>query len=373
MPRGRHDNVRASHKEAWGLAQSGFDLTLLCKEAPVDEYLGMRVLAADAHFEGLLRPLLNLPGLVRQARRLDADLYVLKNPDTVLVGLLLACTGRRVIYTCNEDYFDKVDIHPVIPRPLSKLFGAAIVACEFVLTRFASLTVVTQPNVQQRYRPRSLLVENAPLTEGPVVREAERVFSSLAPCDTPTLVYSGEITRNRGLFRMLDLLARLNEASTWRLKLAGPFMHAGDLDAAMDHPAWQYVDYVGHVSHAESLAHIRQADIGLGLLSHIAGYPNTSITKLYEYMYLQTPFVVSDFARWRDSIDGAEAGLFVDPDDVDAIARQVDELYADATRLQKMRAEGRQFILDRFNWRQAYLPVQQAVFDMLGAVTISAT
>ena len=364
MPRLAHDNVRVSHKEAWSLRQQGCQVVLLCKRAPVDRYLGMRVVAAQVRAEGLLRPILNAPFLLRQALSLDADLYVLENPDTLILGFLLFLMRKRVVYSTHEDFQQKAKIYPRVPAILAGLIGATVVACEYALTRIISATVVTQPSVCRRYRPRAILVENAPLTDGPIMHRAERIYSELPKPGLPTLVYAGGITRNRGLYRMLELTVRLNEIRPWKLTMLGHFTHSADFSRASAHEGWRHVEYLGYVPHSLALAHIRSAVIGLALLDDVGGYAEASITKLYEYMLMGTPFVASDFAMWRDSIDDTPAGLFVDFGDMAALTLKINDLIADRERYEQMRTIGRQFIEQRFNWALVSTPLRRVVQDL---------
>lgn len=359
MHRYAHNDVRVAHKEAWGLHATGYEITLLCKEAPTPEYLGMKIIAANAPAMGAFRALLNAPDLLRQAIHINADVYVAKNPDGLVVAWLLALLGKKVVYSNNEDFLRKAELHPRVPRRLSRLIGSIIVAAEYLTTRIVNATVVTQPSVQRRYRPHAELVQNAPLTEGPVLQEADRIFATLPKNGAHTLVYAGIIRRCRGLGRMLDLVEALNRSQPWRLKMMGPFTYPQDLTRAQSHPGWQYVEYLGCVSHAESLANIRNADFGLALLSDVGGFSKASITKLYEYMLLETPFVTSDFPMWRDSIQGTHAGLWVNPEDDAELAEKIQKLFADTQQYEQMQYAGRQFIEQQFNWRIASKPWQE--------------
>ncbi len=122
---------------------------------------------------------------------------------------------------------------------------------------------------------------------------------------------------------------------------------------------------MGHVPHAVSLAHIRGADIGLALLDNVGGYSEASITKLYEYMLMETPFVASDFKMWRASIRDTPAGLFLDIGDVAALTLRIDEMLADRARYEQMQTAGRQFIEQSFNWHLVSAKMQAAVNDLL--------
>jgi glycosyltransferase involved in cell wall biosynthesis len=312
----------------------------------------MQVVKASAPFRSILRPLLNFPSQLRQALDLRADLYLAYNPDALLVGIALALLGRRVVYDTAEDFSLRPFIHPTVPRMLAPLIARMLEGGERLLGRRAVSACVTQTQMLAR-RGGSLLLENAPLTEGPVVDAADRFAPSIRRPDADLcLIYAGGITRLRGLDRMLDLLVRLNRDLRARLILIGSFSPAELVEDARRHPGWCHVDYHGLVPHHESLAWIRCADLGLALLERVADYPTSSITKLYEYMQCGTPFVASDFAAWRASTGGVDAGLFVDPDDIESMALRILELAADPARLAEKRQVGRRYIDEHFNWHK---------------------
>lgn len=370
MPRCRHDHIRASHKEAWCLAERGYKVTLVCKQPDVSEYLGMRVVPANAPAEGFLRPITNTPKLLRQARQLDSDIYVLINPDTLVLGILLVLCGKRVVYSCYEDYIDKVRIHPLVPKPAALLIGSAIAFIEAMLVWLTALTIVTQPSVKRRFGQSALLVGNAPLTSGPIFQKTKVAFSRLDKSELPTIIYSGAITLDRGLYRMLDLIGELNRIQPWSMEFVGYFTNPDDLRLAQKHPQWRHVKFAGEVSHAESMARIRNADIGLALLDDVAGYRKTSITKLYEYMLFETPFVASNFTHWRRTVDGADAGIFCDTVSSRQLALQIDELFSNRDTYESMQKRGREFIEQNFNWHKESRPMQESISSLIGPVEV---
>ena len=251
-----------------------------------------------------------------------------------------------------------MEIRTYIPWGFRKVIGAGVVLFECLLSRIATATIVTQPDVQHRYS-KAIVIENAPLTRGPIINQANAAYASFPAASVPTLVYSGIITHDRGLFKMLDLVVRLNDFRPWRLKLVGHIGSSSDFELAKRHPGWRYVEHLGHVHHSLSLAHIKSADIGLGLLDDVGGYSRASMAKLYEYMQMETPFVVSDFQRWRDSIRDLPAGLFVDVDDIEWIAKQIDALFDDKERYYRMQKIGRTFVEQEFNWELLSQPLRE--------------
>jgi glycosyltransferase involved in cell wall biosynthesis len=367
IPRARYDNVRACHKEGWTLTQLGYRVTVVSRDPGPERYLGMRMLRADAPSNSLLRWLVNMPRLLAQARSLQADLYLLCNPDTILLACALKFAGKRVIYDTWEDFSRRPHIHSGLPRFLRAFACRSLTWGERCVARLAEAVIVTQPQQLRSLGPKALLLDNAPLIEGPVVEEANRQASELSTPDHLNLIYVGTMSRTRGMISMLDLLQRINEYRVCRLTLIGWCSDKTLLLEAQQHPAWQYVDFLGRLSHAETLARISKANLGLALLDDVADYPTSSITKLYEYMQFGTPFVATAFERWRNSLRGTEAGLFVDPTDIENVAQSILSLVSDPQRLRKIGRNGADFIAREFNWgisSRSFLRCVTALIDV---------
>jgi glycosyltransferase involved in cell wall biosynthesis len=62
------------------------------------------------------------------------------------------------------------------------------------------------------------------------------------------------------------------------------------------------------------------------------------------------PVIASDFPLWRDIIAGNDCGLLVDPMDPKAIAEAIDYLVTHPQEAQRMGANGRRAVDERYNW-----------------------
>ncbi len=349
MPRCRHDHIRAVHKQAWTLHREGYEVLLVVRQPPVDTYLGMQVITANASFTSILRPILNLPGLFLQAWRLKCDVYILRNPDTIPLALLLWLTGRKVIYDTHEDFSKRPQIRRISPAWLKPVVAWSITACERLLARTTAAVLVTQRQQPDFLGGRTLLQPNAPLVDGPIV-EAAHATPALPKSDRPSLIYVGEMTRNRGVILMLDLIDRLNQSRPCCLRLVGWFDTEDLRQEAQRHNGWRYVEDYGTVSHAQSLSLIRDSDVGLALLHPVADYPTSSITKLFEYMQFGVPFIASDFPAWRVSTRFGPPGIYVNPEAPDEILSLSQQLLDDASQRSAMGRAGQHYIENSFNW-----------------------
>ena len=364
MPRCRHDHVRAAHKQAYSLRRAGYEVILVVKEQIVDEYLGMQVVAACAQFESILRPILNLPSLSRQVRKLQGDVYVLRNPDTIPLAFVLWFTGKKVVYDTHEDFSKRPLIHDAVPRWWRPSIARLISLLEKILARTASAVLVTQEQQVDSLGGRTLFQPNAPLTTGPIIEAAKRSKISKSHNEL-SLLYVGEMTGLRGMFTMLELIERINQQIACRLDLVG-WMSPHELEEqAKRHSGWRFVNFHGKVSHADSLAHIRQADIGLAILERVADYPTCSVTKLFEYMHGGIAFIASDFPAWRVATERGSPGIYVDPSSLDDIVSATLKLASDRELRRRMGELGKHYVETEFRWEQTSEPFLSLVNGLL--------
>jgi len=363
MPRCRHDHVRGVHKQAYTLALDGHEIILVVKDKLVEEYLGMRVVAADTPFDSAWRPLLNFPSLFRQVRKLDGDIYVLRNPDTIPLAMALRAFGHDVIYDTHEDFSKRPLIRDSLPAWVRPSVAWLITTGERLLARLTSAVIITQAQQSITLGGRTLLQPNAPLTVGPILEHARSIEVARKGNDL-LLIYVGEITRARGIFAMLELVHRMNKNRSCCLELVGWFSPDTLQDEAMQHPGWRHVRYRGTVSHAESLARVGQADVGLAILDPIADYPTTSITKIYEYMLFGVPIIASSFPAWMVSTPTGPPGIYIDPTSMEEIFAAGQKLASDAALRARMGTSGRRYIESEFSWERVTEPFRDIVAEL---------
>jgi hypothetical protein len=93
---------------------------------------------------------------------------------------------------------------------------------------------------------------------------------------------------------------------------------------------------------------LREARVGLLVLHPVEAHLQSLPIKLFEYLAAGIPVVASDFPLWRELV--GDAGVLVDPLDVDAIAGAIGELLADPARAEAMGRAGREAVATQFAW-----------------------
>jgi glycosyltransferase involved in cell wall biosynthesis len=327
-------DVRIFVKEARTLAAAGHDVHLVAAGARgVQDGVALHELGASPE-RGLRNLVARLRAARRAARLLRGDVYHLHEPELIPIGLFLKSKGARVVYDAHEETPLEVRaLHadrPLLGACLALGWRAAERVCGAVVDAVVSAT----PSIAERFpHSKTVLIRNFP-----TAAEAADFVGGPHAERAANVVYIGGVTGIRGAHEMAAVIARVREPSA-RLVLAG----SGDV--ALE---GERVEALGWLSRDGVAAVLREARVGLLVLHPVRAHLKSLPIKLFEYMAAGIPVVASDFPLWREIV--GEAGLLVDPLDVDAIAAAIDRLLADPDEAERRGAAGRAAVSERFSW-----------------------
>ena len=346
-----HD-VRLFQAEARTLARAGLDVTVIALEDPTESDTdGVRIMALPAQRNRLLRALQSIR-VLRLALGQRGDLFAIHDPELLPAAVLLRLLTRRpVVYDVHEDVPAAIGGRPWLPRPLRPLTAGLYRFVEHLSLPFIAGLTLADHAYGKYYRGRRCeTILNYPLmTYADLYRPAAPTFG-----ERPVLLYAGSITRLRGLFEMLDLVQRLRRTfPSILLRLVGPVddevVRERD-DVVSRLGLAPNVEFTGLVSHPRVHDYILDADVCLALLHPDPNYLRSLPTKMFEYMMMGRPVVVSEFPMWSEIVEDAGCGYAVDPLDVDAAATVVQSLLDDGARRVRMGEAGRRAVLERYSW-----------------------
>lgn len=360
MPRVVHLTVahdprdpRIVHKQCRTLHEAGYALTLVAPTvaAPVRPPVPWHPLPGDCS------RLRRLGAALRGASGLNADVYHIHDPDLLPVAYVLRRrTGARVIYDMHEDFRSH----------RSGLVGRLIRTVERWAFGWLDHVVLAE----RGYRP-ILTGETVPHT---CIENYHRPYAdthvSPAASNGPfRLLYTGSISRSRGLFHMLDVAQRLKaDARPERLSLVGicrpdeqraaaqQRIRREGLDAVVDRTGW-----TRYVPPETMPTHYRKADVGVALFQPIPNHMRSLLTKFYEYLHYGLPILASDVPLWRRFVETHDCGAVVPPGDAAAVLRVLDRWHANPARFQTLVANARR-VSERFRWHV----MAQRLLDLYG-------
>lgn len=167
-----------------------------------------------------------------------------------------------------------------------------------------------------------------------------------------TIVYTGGFDVHRGLFSVLDAMPRVVEAVPGaRLYLVGDGRIYDELVAhAAALGLGEAVQFEGWQPQERIKSYIAGADVGLVPHLKTVHTDATIPHKLFHYMYLEKPVVVSDCRPLERIVRETAAGLVYPAGEAGALAAALIRLAGDPGEAAAMGARGRAAVLDRYHW-----------------------
>jgi glycosyltransferase involved in cell wall biosynthesis len=123
-----------------------------------------------------------------------------------------------------------------------------------------------------------------------------------------------------------------------------------ELEARIHDLDLQGVHLVGYLPPQEGWRRMADFDLGLAVLEPIPNYLESYPTKVFEYMSLGIPPIVSDFPLYRRIVAKHRCGVLVDPLDAEAIARAIIRLKENPAEAAEMGARGRKAASEFYSW-----------------------
>ncbi|WP_263368591.1 glycosyltransferase family 4 protein [Edaphobacter bradus] len=351
------DDIRIFQKACKSEVAEGYRVTqIVCHEC--DGFVDGVAIRSVAPSTGRLSRVFGLSWkMYREARRLDADIYQFHHPDLVPAGLLLKLSGKKVIYDTRECYPDKILSMRWIPVKLRHPISAAFALYERITSAVWDHVLVADRYSARAFSGRPVsVVPNYPLlasVKRPEVRQH----------DKHTLIYVGGLTKERGLLVMLKIAELLRDRNV-ELQLMGGCFFAEDEERIRAVPN---VQYLGNQNLQAVYQRIAEADLGLLLLQPVPAYSyaGENTLKLFEYMWCELPLVSSDFPNLRQIIGGAQCGICIDPCNAERAAAAIMNLLEQPTLRHQMGRNGRDAVLQAYNWPAASKVLSQAYKKVL--------
>ncbi len=342
-------DTRVFQKECRGLAAAGHEVVLVVADGAGDRRIdGVQVRSVGVPRSRGDRMLRAAWACVRQALRERGDLLHFHDPELLPWAQVLRRLGKRVVYDMHEFAPAQIADKAWIGPRWRSVAGAVWRSGERALLR--GLPVVFAARSLARDYPfvrPSATVENMPLVdELAEIREQRH--------ERFTLGYIGSLTVSRGSLLMLGAVERLRkEGVAVELECVGPAHDKASAEALRrsSESSEGSIRWHGRLAPADGWRVMARCHAGLAVLLPEPRYLEAYPTKLFEYMALGVPAIVSDFPLYRTVVDTTGCGLCVDPLDPDALAGAIRWCAAHPEELVAMGERGRRAVLREYNWR----------------------
>lgn len=345
----RYDQ-RILWRECCSLRKHGYNVTLIVNDNQLNETLenGIKILSTGFVPQGRRE---RMTEGVRRVFALgiaqDADIYHLHDPELLWIALKLKEHGKKVIFDSHETYGENIKEKMWIPAPMRCLLSFTYNVYEsYVCRRIDGVIHVGKYDGKDWFSGRSkrfAYVGNFPRKEDfeaiPVSKYSERKH----------VCFSGGIAKDFGALTMLEAVSK---AKT-KLILAGRFTDDVFQNEFFACDKNHVVRYHGLLDRKKIVELYAKCAIGICVLPDLGGQlvkiANFN-TKVYEYMAMEMPVIVSDWPYKRQMIETYQFGLVANPNDADDIAEKIRWLLDHPEEAEAMGKNGKLLLMQQFTW-----------------------
>jgi glycosyltransferase involved in cell wall biosynthesis len=341
----KSNDVRIFLKECSALAKNNYEVSLIVANAKTET-------TNDVNIKGVHSIVNNRFGRVfktvykvyRAAKKENANVYHLHDPELLFVALFLKSKHNRVIFDSHEDLPRQLLTKYWIPSPLRKSLSFLTERFENYITKRIDGVVAATPFIRERFlkiNPNTVDINNYPIIK-------ELMTSDTIYQKEDSVVYVGGVTKERGILELVKSLALCKEKV--KLNLAGIFSPEPLINEIQQIDGWEKVNYKGFLNRTEIRQILCQSKAGIVTLYPTINYLDSLPIKMFEYMACGLPIIVSNFPYWVKLLESENCAIFVDPKNENEIARAIDYIIKNEGIATEMGERGKKLVLQKFNW-----------------------
>lgn len=349
-------DTRIFQKECHSLTSAGFSVTLIAPWHQKKTTQNNVTVIGFKKAASRLGRLIKLMTVFFIAIKLPAQAYHVHEPELLALLPLFRIFRKqaRFIYDVHENYADAI-ISPEkhwIPLFVKPWLAGFINAIEKALARSADLVVAAAPDIEERFsRCSTISVRNfAPMH---LIDPAFAAKNQKPDAGKFEIVYTGSLTRTRGILEIVQSLSLIDPSIDITFKVSGWFYEKELQEQVEAEPGYKKVMFLGRIpDFKDMLKAIANADVAMMCFHPDPNLDNSveRSNKLFEYLGLGIPVIVSNLPVWSEMITRYQCGLTVDPLRPDDIAEKITIMAQDRIRFAEYGMNGRNAVLQYFNW-----------------------
>lgn len=345
----RYDQ-RILWRECCSLCEQGYDITLIVNDAQENETVGngVRILSTGFVPKGRKERMTEgVKKIYELGLAQDADVYHLHDPELLTIALKLKRQGKKVIFDSHEIHGEDIRAKKYIPLLARHMIASAYTAYEtYVCRRIDGVVIPTRFDGRDVFEGRCkrfATVGNYPRTSEYEGIEAPPFRGRRGVC------YSGSLTPQRGI----TILAEAGKTAGAEIVLVGSFSSEAYKEEILASGPKGIIQYLGFINTRKELFSIyARCAVGASLLLDDGQFKKIDImpTKVYEYMAMEMPVLISDFPYNRKLIEKYRFGLVANPDDANDIAAKMRWLLDHPKEAETMGKNGKRLLVEQFTW-----------------------
>lgn len=364
-----YDDPRIFHRQAVTLSKYFNVKLFICAPFNKNNINSNLIITGLPQWNKKLDRLKNISRLSKYLLSEQADIFLFHDPELLpLIPFIKIFKHGSVIYDIHENYKEMIKEKLWIP----KLFRRWVSSCYFLFEKIAFnfIDMVWYPveDIGNHYsnlnKNKKLLVRNIPQLEH---------FKRISNNNTQILnqfIYIGNMVEDRGIKELIEGFALFNENNRgYRLLLVGPFLsiqYKQDINNLISSLNLNtVVKVIGKIPYQDIPQILSESKVGLlnflPTPNNMHGLPN----KLFEYMAVGLPVIVSNFPNYKNIVEFNRIGICVDPTNRRVIASALERLVKNEKERNEMGVRGKKLVENIYNWEKEGQKIIDAINGLL--------
>lgn len=293
--------------------------------------------------------------LLKNLKIINPDLIICSEPVPVIVSFIFTLIQKRkspskIIYDITEWYPENIYLkRKGLNRFFLFLIGHLI---NFIATNLSDYLFVGEETKLIRYRKYSPKKRYSIISYYPIIQYYNPSTKVLVG-NKLIFGYAGVISVSRGLEILYQVIKRLKDETKFQIEfiLAGRFESESEkiyLEKFKDLKIeFYYYEWRDYSTFSKSLEPVH---ICFDLRPPNKIYERSLPIKIFDYMALGKCIVASNYKPIKNIFDIAKCGVLVNPEDIDEIVREIQELLKNPNLIYEYGINARKAVERYFNW-----------------------
>lgn len=261
--------------------------------------------------EGIITRLRNILASFKYSLKLNANLFILHDPELIPIGVLLKILRKKVVYDIHELYFNTLKSKPYLSKHIANIITTFYKIIEQVSIRFFDGIILAESAYEPFYKKYNYVI-----IQNYVLRQFIKSGIPVKRKNKISFLYLGSITRKRGIFEILYLANFLKDQYNVEFHIIGPIYELKLEEEVNNYISEKDLSQIVTLHGRLPLTEIEQimdrCQFGLILLHPMLNFETSYPTKLFEYMARGLIVIMSNIPLWEEFNEKYKCGITIE-------------------------------------------------------------
>ncbi len=340
---------RSFYKEGRTLLMAGYDVCIIGLYGKNEVVNGIRLVGLKSPSRRLARFFITNYHIFIRALKEKADVYHFHDLDFVPWAVLLkVLTSSKVIYDIHEAHPEYMLLKTYIPRVFRKIVSIFVYLIEHIAIKFFDAIVANDNYISNGFKHKNnVVIFNFPTMDffknNGSIPWQKRKYDLFYPGSLPKYHFE----------TMMNIAENLNSEkteNTWGIVTNNKSIIVWAKEEVKKRKLEKNFVFLPYTDYLNVYEYLSMAKIGIIPLPPYKKFMKNIPLKMFEFMGVGLPVVLSDLPPSRQFINGEHCAIAVEPDNIDEYVRAIKLLLNNPEKSIEMGKNGKKLVFAKYNW-----------------------